>query len=92
MGRGFTSTSALKWKVSPSTGWSDQSMVGRSTGSMPDTATARRYQADRWCSSASSITASRPIRCMTRPLGALPLRNPGRRTDRERSSSAWSKA
>ena len=46
-GLGFTSTSAWKLNVSPSTGSSCQSMVGRSTGSMPDTATARRYQPDR---------------------------------------------
>ena len=47
-GLGLTSTSALKANGSPSAGASSQSMVGRSIGSIPATATARWYQPDRW--------------------------------------------
>ena len=44
-GGGLTSTSAVNANGAPSAGSSDQSMVGRSIGSIPAAATAREYQA-----------------------------------------------
>ena len=91
-GGAFTSTSAVNANGAPSAGSSVQSIVGRSIGSIPTSATAREYQPVRWSRSASSTTVSRPTWRITSGLGALPLRNPGTRTLRDRSDSAWSNA
>ena len=87
-GGAFTSTSAVNANGAPSAGSSAQSIVGRSIGSIPTSATAREYQPVRWSRSASSTTVSRPTWRITSGLGALPLRNPGTRTLRERSRRA----
>ena len=91
-GGGLTSTSAVNANGAPSAGSSVQSIVGRSTGSIPAAATAREYQAVRWSRSASSTTVSRPTCRATSGFGALPLRKPGTRILRDRSLRAWSNA
>ena len=50
---------------------------GSPTGVTPELISARSYHSGSPSRSASSMTASRPIRCRTISGGTFPLRNPG---------------
>ena len=86
---GRTPISIENFSGSPWPGMPPRSSCGSPTGTTRAASIAAVYQPASESRTASSSTASRPIRCRITGAGALPARNPGTRRSRPSRRAVW---